>query len=50
MLVLKGCKRCTGDLYLERGIGESNVVCLQCGGRWRVRCMPALESAPKRAA
>ncbi len=37
MLVLKGCKRCAGDLFLERGVGESDLVCLQCGRRWRLR-------------
>jgi hypothetical protein len=51
MLVLKGCKRCAGDLFLERGIGESDVVCLQCGARWRVRRRePELAALPKSAA
>lgn len=31
MMWLKGCRRCRGDLYLERDIGSSRVVCLQCG-------------------
>jgi len=34
MLVLKGCTRCCGDLYVERGIGLlAELVCLQCGRR-----------------
>ncbi len=31
MMWLKGCHRCRGDLYLERDVGSSRVVCLQCG-------------------
>ena len=31
MMWLKGCRRCRGDLYLEREVGSSRVVCLQCG-------------------
>ena len=31
MMWLKACRRCRGDLYLERDIGSSRVVCLQCG-------------------
>jgi transcription initiation factor TFIIIB Brf1 subunit/transcription initiation factor TFIIB len=31
MMWLKGCRRCRGDLYLERDVGSSRVVCLQCG-------------------
>jgi hypothetical protein len=31
MLWLKGCPRCHGDLFLERDIGASYVVCIQCG-------------------
>ena len=34
MLLLKGCKHCKGDLYLEGHVGEaSELVCLQCGRR-----------------
>lgn len=32
-MVLKGCVRCGGDLYREDGIGESDMVCIQCGHR-----------------
>lgn len=31
MMWLKSCPRCTGDLFMERAIGESYVSCLQCG-------------------
>lgn len=31
MLWLKGCPRCHGDLFLERDIGATYVVCIQCG-------------------
>lgn len=31
MMWLKTCPRCRGDLYVERGIGETYVSCLQCG-------------------
>jgi hypothetical protein len=27
----KGCKRCGGDLFLERDYDGSHVICLQCG-------------------
>jgi ribosomal protein S27E len=31
MMWLKACPRCRGDLYIEYQVGETNVVCLQCG-------------------
>ncbi len=31
MMWLKSCPRCSGDLYIEYQVGETNVVCLQCG-------------------
>lgn len=31
MMWLKACPRCNGDLYIEYQVGETNVVCLQCG-------------------
>jgi hypothetical protein len=49
MLVLKGCPRCSGDLYVERGIGLlTELVCLQCGERKPVR--PAPQRIPVPAA
>lgn len=32
-MVLKGCARCGGDLYREEGLGEADMVCIQCGHR-----------------
>lgn len=38
MLLLKACKRCQGDLYVELHSGDaSEVVCLQCGRRRTLR-------------
>jgi hypothetical protein len=45
MLVLKGCRKCQGDMYVERGVGVADLVCLQCGYRWPVR-LSALQQAP----
>ena len=30
-LKLKGCRRCSGDLFLEKDVDDSYVFCLQCG-------------------
>ena len=32
-MVFKGCDRCRGDLYREEDIGQTDLVCLQCGYR-----------------
>ena len=49
MLVLKGCIRCSGDLYVERGIGLlAELVCLQCGRRKPL--LPLLRRMPVPAA
>ena len=37
MLLIKGCKRCQGDLFLERGLCDADFVCLQCGRCWNAR-------------
>jgi DNA-directed RNA polymerase subunit RPC12/RpoP len=29
----KGCTRCQGDLYREEDVGQTDLVCLQCGFR-----------------
>lgn len=31
MMWLKACPRCRGDLFKERNVGDSSMVCLQCG-------------------
>lgn len=33
MINLKACPRCQGDMMLEEYLGESELVCLQCGYR-----------------
>jgi len=33
MMVFRGCPKCEGDLYVEKSIGEAELVCLQCGFR-----------------
>ena len=32
-MVFKGCGRCSGDMYREEDIGQTDLVCLQCGYR-----------------
>jgi DNA-directed RNA polymerase subunit RPC12/RpoP len=32
-MVFKGCARCGGDMFNEDDLGETELVCLQCG--WR---------------
>jgi DNA-directed RNA polymerase subunit M/transcription elongation factor TFIIS len=32
-MVFKGCARCKGDMYREEDIGQTDLVCLQCGYR-----------------
>jgi DNA-directed RNA polymerase subunit RPC12/RpoP len=32
-MVFKGCARCGGDMYREEDIGQTDLVCLQCGYR-----------------
>ncbi|MBI2912455.1 MAG: hypothetical protein HYY03_00880 [Chloroflexi bacterium] len=32
-MLLKGCRRCGGDLYDEPAPGQVDMVCLQCGYR-----------------
>jgi hypothetical protein len=39
MMTLKACPRCGGYLFQEHDLGETSLVCLQCG------CRRALASA-----
>jgi hypothetical protein len=32
-MVFKGCHRCGGDLFNEEELGQTDLVCLQCGAR-----------------
>jgi hypothetical protein len=38
----KGCTRCNGDLYREVDIGQTDLVCLQCGFRLPEDPVPAI--------
>jgi len=38
---LKGCKRCGGDLFLERDSEETYVSCLQCSAVYVKRLGPS---------
>lgn len=31
MMILKGCPRCKGDVYLQKDIEGSYLSCMQCG-------------------
>jgi len=31
IIKIKGCKRCGGDLFLERDYEGTQIICLQCG-------------------
>jgi len=33
VIQLKSCPRCNGDMMLEEYLGDSELVCLQCGHR-----------------
>lgn len=32
-MLLKGCPRCGGDMFVEQDLGSSDLVCLQCSHR-----------------
>jgi hypothetical protein len=44
VIKIKGCKRCGGDLFLERDAEGTYITCLQCGAAYAKR--PA-EPAPR---
>jgi DNA-directed RNA polymerase subunit M/transcription elongation factor TFIIS len=31
MMILKGCPRCKGDLYIDRDLDGTYISCMQCG-------------------
>jgi DNA-directed RNA polymerase subunit RPC12/RpoP len=33
MMVLRGCFKCQGDVYVEQSMDGAELVCLQCGSR-----------------
>ncbi len=41
MINLKSCSRCGGDVMIETLLGESELVCLQCGRRSAAPDQPA---------
>ena len=45
MIVFKGCARCAGDLYVEKDVGSTDLVCLQCGFRKSIRTW--IDEAPE---
>jgi hypothetical protein len=46
---LKGCKRCGGDLFLERDTEEVRVFCLQCSASYVRNLVPLVKKPiPKR--
>jgi hypothetical protein len=40
IIKLKGCKRCSGDLFLEKDVDGVYVSCLQCGAVFLRRPLP----------
>ena len=40
---IKGCKRCRGDLFLERDTEEVRVFCLQCSAVHVQRLVPLVK-------
>jgi DNA-directed RNA polymerase subunit RPC12/RpoP len=32
-MLYKGCRRCGGDMFKEDDLGETDLVCMQCGSR-----------------
>jgi len=49
MVILRGCPKCEGDLYIEENIDGTDLVCLQCGHRPVFSPRPSAEvSAPER--
>jgi len=50
VIQLKSCPRCNGDMMLEEYMGDSDLVCLQCGHRTAMaQTKPALARVQVRA-
>ena len=43
VIKIKGCKRCGGDLFLERELEETRIVCLQCSAAYVQRLVPLVK-------
>jgi hypothetical protein len=48
---IKGCKRCGGDLFLERDPDGTYITCLQCSAIYIKRLTPAVipKSKPRKS-
>ncbi len=44
----KGCKRCGGDLFLERDSEGVYIACLQCSAVYVKRLVPVAPQKPRR--
>ncbi len=45
---LKGCKRCGGDLFLERDLEEVRIFCLQCSAVHTYNLVPLVKKPDKK--
>ena len=48
MINLKSCARCGGDLMIEELLGETELVCIQCGHRSAAPNQPTPYSIKRR--
>jgi DNA-directed RNA polymerase subunit RPC12/RpoP len=48
MINLKACVRCGGDLFPEEVLGDTELVCLQCGHRAVAPAQPVLRYPTRR--
>jgi hypothetical protein len=46
----KGCKRCSGDLFMEKDIEGTYISCLQCGAIYERRAAPQYQRVRSRKA
>jgi DNA-directed RNA polymerase subunit RPC12/RpoP len=42
---IKGCKRCGGDLFLERDYEGTYISCLQCSASYVKRLVPTIQKS-----
>lgn len=40
---IKGCKRCGGDLFVERDTEETRIFCLQCSATYSQNLLPMVK-------
>jgi DNA-directed RNA polymerase subunit RPC12/RpoP len=46
IIKFKGCKRCGGDLFLERDSEGASITCLQCGAVYVSHLRPVIQKPP----